>query len=182
VLSRIQYAPALIYELGHGIHDWVTHGGSSQVTGLSEGVGDYFAASYSRSFGQWAPTDPQFSWVLSWDGHDPFWPGRTTSWVDTHQWPSGLVGKIQTDAQIWAGCMMRVCDAVGLGMTSGGSNQDDTAHAVLQAAVDLGYPGAQVTAITSALASCGYTIEVPGFPFEDGFESGDTTAWSTTVP
>jgi hypothetical protein len=187
-------ADVLIHELGHGIHDWITHGGLSQVTGLSEGVGDYFAASYSRSFGQWAPADPQYHWVFSWDGHNPFWPGRTTSWVDTHPWPTGLVGQIHTDGQIWAGCMMRVWDAVGreqsdrahlvgLGMTNGGSNQDVAAYAVLQAAQDLAYPADEVTAIATALASCGYTIEIPGGPlFEDGFESGDTAEWSATVP
>lgn len=186
-------ADVLIHELGHGIHDWVTSGGLSQVTGLSEGVGDYLAVSYSRSFGHWLPTEPQYHWVFSWDGHNPFWPGRTTSWVDTHPWPTGLVGQIHTDGQIWAGCMMRVWDAVGreqsdrafvvgLGMTNGGSNQDDAAHAVLQAAMDLGYPSDDVTAIATALASCGYSVEVPAFPFEDGFESGDTSAWSATVP
>jgi hypothetical protein len=90
--------------------------------------------------------------------------------------------------------MMRVWDAVGreqsdrahlvgLGMTNGGSNQDVAAHAVLQAAQDLGYPGDDVIAIATALASCGYTVEIPGGPlFEDGFESGDAGEWSTTVP
>ncbi len=187
-------ADVLLHELGHGLHDWVTHGGLSQVQGLSEGVGDYIAASYSRSFGQWTPADPQYHWVFSWDGHNPFWPGRITNWIDTHPWPSGLTGNIYNDGMIWSGCMMRVWDAVGreqsdraflvgLGMTNGGSNQDVAAHAVLQAAQDLGYPSDEVTAIATALASCGYTVEIPGGPlFEDGFESGDTGEWSTTVP
>ena len=187
-------ADVLLHELGHGLHDWVTHGGLSQVTGLSEGVGDYIAASYSRAFGQWAPADPQYHWVFSWDGHNPFWPGRITNWVDTHPWPTGLTGDIYLDGMIWSGCMMRVWDAVGreqsdraflvgLGMTNGGSNQDVAAHAVLQAAQDLGYPDDDVTAIATALASCGYTVEIPGGPlFEDGFESGDTSEWSATVP
>ncbi len=187
-------ADVLLHELGHGLHDWVTHGGLSQVQGLSEGVGDYIAASYSRAFGQWTPADPQYHWVFSWDGHNPFWPGRITNWVDTHPWPSGLTGDIYRDGMIWSGCMMRVWDAVGreqsdraflvgLGMTNGGSNQDVAAHAVLQAAQDLGYPAGEVTAIATALASCGYTVEIPGGPlFEDGFESGDTAEWSTTVP
>jgi hypothetical protein len=187
-------ADVLLHELGHGLHDWVTHGGLSQVQGLSEGVGDYIAASYSRAFGQWTPADPQYHWVFSWDGHNPFWTGRITNWVDTHPWPSGLTGDIYRDGMIWSGCMMRVWDVVGreqsdraflvgLGMTNGGSNQDVAAHAVLQAAQDLGYPGDDVIAIATALASCGYTVEIPGGPlFEDGFESGDTAEWSTTVP
>jgi hypothetical protein len=187
-------ADVLLHELGHGLHDWVTHGGLSQVQGLSEGVGDYIAASYSRAFGQWAPADPQYHWVFSWDGHNPFWPGRITNWVDTHPWPTGLTGDIYLDGMIWSGCMMRVWDAVGrepsdrallvgLGMTNGGSNQDVAAHAVLQAAQDLGYPSDDVIAIATALSSCGYTVEIPGGPlFEDGFESGDATAWSSVVP
>ncbi len=186
-------ADVLIHELGHGIHDWITFGGLSQVTGLSEGVGDYVAASYSRSFGHWLPHEAQYNWVFSWDGHNPFWPGRTTAWVDTHPWPSGLVGQIHTDGQIWAGCMMRVWDAVGreqsdraflvgLSYTNASSNQDVAAHAVLQASMDLGYPDDEVVAIATALASCGYTVEIPGPLFADGFESGDTTEWSETVP
>lgn len=186
-------ADVLIHELGHGIHDWVTAGGLSQVTGLSEGCGDYLAVSYSRSYGQWTPADPQYNWVFSWDGHNPFWPGRNTAWVNSHPWPTGLVGQIHTDGQIWAGCMLRVWDAVGreqsdraflvgLGMTNSGSNQNDAAHAVLQASVDLGYPEDDVVAIATSLASCGYTVEVPGPMFDDGFESGDTSEWSITNP
>jgi len=68
-------------------------------------------------------------------------------------------------------------------MTNGGSKQDHAAHAVLQAAQDLGYPAGEVTAIATALSSCGYTVEIRGGPlFEDGFESGDTSESSTVVP
>jgi hypothetical protein len=186
-------ADVLIHELGHGIHDWVTSGGLSQVQGLSEGCGDYLAVSYSRVLGNWTPADPQYDWVFSWDGHNPYWGGRTTAWIDTHPWPSGLVGQIHTDGQIWAGCMMRVWDAVGaeksdrafivgLGYTNSSSNQDVAAHAVVQASVDLGYNGADVEAIATALQSCGYTVEIPSYLFIDGFESGDTIAWTTTTP
>ena len=186
-------ADVLIHELGHGIHDWVTSGGLSQQQGLSEGCGDYLAVSYSRVLGNWTPSDPQYDWVFSWDGHNPFWGGRTTDWVDTHPWPSGLVGQIHTDGQIWAGCMMRVWDAVGaeksdrafivgLGYTNSSSNQDVAAHAVLQASVDLGYTATDVNAIATALQSCGYTVEITSSIFIDGFESGDTIAWTTTTP
>jgi hypothetical protein len=186
-------ADVLIHELGHGIHDWVTSGGLSQVQGLSEGCGDYLAVSYSRVLGNWTPADPQYDWVFSWDGHNPFWPGRTTAWVDTHPWPSGLIGQIHTDGQIWAGCMMRVWDVVGaeksdrafivgLGYTNSSSNQDVAAHAVLQASVDLGYNTTDIEAIATALQSCGYTVEIPSSIFVDGFESGNTNEWSFTSP
>ena len=184
-------ADVVIHELGHGIHDWITMGGLSQVNGLSEGVGDYFAQSYSRSFGQWAPTDPAYHWVFNWDGHNPFWGGRITNYGATY--PDGLVGQIHTDGQIWSTCNMRVWDAIGreqtdtamlegLAMTNSGTNQEDAAQACLQAATDLGYSGGDLAAMATIYQSCGYQVSIPGAIFLDGFESGDTSAWTTTTP
>ena len=184
-------ADVVIHELGHGLHDWVTGGSLSQVEGLSEGVGDFAAAEYSRSFGQWAPTDPQDDWVFSWDGHNPFWPGRVTNWTDTRVYPTNLTGQIHTDGQFWSSCNMQVWDAIGrdavnvahwegLAMTNGGTNQLGAAQAVLQAAVDLQYPAADVLQIAALYQGCGYAVVMPPL-FEDGFESGDTSAWSATV-
>ena len=163
-------ADVVIHELGHGLHDWVTGGGLSQVNGLSEGSGDYIAASYSRSLGQWTPSDPQYFWVFDWDGHNPFWGGRSTGY--SGHYPEDLTGSIHTDGQIWATCLMQIWDQigrqqtdraflVGLGMTGSSTNQEDAAQAVLQAAVDLGYPGSEITAIESTFQSCGYNVSAP---------------------
>lgn len=186
-------ADVVIHELGHGIHDWVTSGGLSQVNGLSEGVGDYFAQSYSRSFGQWAPADPAYHFVFSWDGHNPFWGGRRTNYAGV--WPDDLVGQVHTDGQIWSTCNMRIWDAIGrelsdaamlegLAMTNGGSNQQDAAQAVLQAAADMGYSAGDLTSMQTIFQSCGYDVMVTiaDLIFSDGFESGDTTAWSSASP
>jgi hypothetical protein len=54
----------VLHELGHGIHDWVTNGNLSQVEGLSEGCGDYWATSYIRSTGYWTPAYPAYNWVF----------------------------------------------------------------------------------------------------------------------
>jgi len=76
-----QDADVIIHELGHGIHFFVTDGHLSQTEGLSEGVGDYNAGAYSRDFpGQWTPSDAPYFWTFSWDGHNPFWPGRVTNY------------------------------------------------------------------------------------------------------
>ncbi len=185
-------ADVVIHELGHGIHDWVTNGGLSQVNGLSEGTGDYFAQSYSRALGQWTPSDPAYHWVFDWDGHNPFWNGRITNYGAVY--PGGLTGSIHTDGQIWSTCNMRVWDAVGrekadmamlegLAMTNGGSNQDDAANAVYQAAVDMGYSGSELASMSSILQSCGYSVpDFDGLVFGDGFEAGNTDAWSTASP
>ncbi len=184
-------ADVVIHELGHGIHDWVTGGSLSQVNGLSEGVGDYFAQSYSRAFGHWTPADPAYHWVFNWDGHNPFWGGRITNYAATY--PDGLVGQIHTDGQIWSTCNMRVWDAIGreqtdtamlegLAMTNSGTNQQDAAEAVLQAATDLGFSSGDLFAMATIYQSCGYQVEIAGLVFADGFESGDTSAWSNTIP
>ena len=155
------------HELGHGLHDWVTSGSLSQVNGLSEGTGDYWAQSYNRSIDSWTPADPQYNWVFRWDGHNPFWGGRQTDYGAIY--PGGLTGSIHTDGQIWATCMMKVWDVVGkttsdtafwegLGMTTSGTNQEQAANAVLQAAINMGVSQPDLEDMRTELASCGYTM------------------------
>ncbi|MGJ8591759.1 MAG: proprotein convertase P-domain-containing protein [Aquaticitalea sp.] len=162
------------HELGHGLHDWVTSGGLSQVNGLSEGSGDYVAQSYNRSLGNWTPADAAYNYVFNWDGHNVCWNGRTTGY--TAVYPSGLVGQIHTDGQIWASCLMGIWNQIGreemdkifyegLGMTNGSSNQNDAANAVYQAAINLNYTQTQLIAIHDSLEDCGYTLPpLPGPP------------------
>ncbi|MEM9555331.1 MAG: peptidase [Acidobacteriota bacterium] len=189
-------ADVLIHELGHGLHDWITSGGLSQAQGLSEGVGDFAAVSYSRGFpGQWTDVDPQFNWVFSWDGHNPFWNGRRTDWNDTRDYPGDLVGQIHTDGQFWASCNIDIVEAIGrdagetahwegLARTGGGTNQEAAAQAVLDAAADLGFSASDVMTMWTIYDGCGYTVTMPDISsiFIDGFESGDLTMWSSSVP
>lgn len=162
------------HELGHGLHDWVTSGGLSQVDGLSEGSGDYVAQSYNRSLGYLAPTDAAYNYVFRWDGHNECWPGRDTDYFPGY--PGGLTGSIHTDGQIWSSCLMTVWDEIGqqrmdkifyegLGMTNGNSSQDDAANAVYQAAINLNYTQTELNAIHTNLSACGYTLPaLPGPP------------------
>ena len=173
-------ADVIVHELGHGIHDWVTNNGLSQEEGLSEGLGDYFAASYSRSFGHWPPGSQQYNWVFSWDGHNPFWSGRITNY-GAH-YPDGLTGQIHTDGQIISTSLMRIWDGigrqqtdrvvlVGLGMTNSGTNQEDAAQAMMQAAFDLGYSAAEQLIMFNEFTATGYNVvivpvELQGFSVE----------------
>jgi len=190
----------VIHELGHGLHDWLTSGGLSQVQGLSEGLGDYFGISYSRTFlGQWAPSDPQYNWMFSWDGHNPFWSGRLTSWNDNHLYPTGLVGQIHTDGQFWASCNIDIGETIGyaladaaviegISMTGSSTNQAQAAQAVIEAAEALGYTSPTIQAMVtiynsnSGAAGCNYGVTANAAIFVDGFESGNTSQWSLTVP
>ncbi len=163
-------ADVVIHELGHGLHDWLTNGGLSQVDGLSEGLGDYFAASYSRGLGQWGPGDPQNNWVFSWDGHNPFWSGRVTDYGATY--PGGLVGQIHTDGQIWSTCLMMIWDEIGkeridaaviegIAMTGSSTSQNDAANAVFNAAVAMGYTPAELSAMVTNFQATGYDVGAP---------------------
>jgi hypothetical protein len=165
-------ADVVLHELGHGIHDWLTAGNLSQVNGLSEGSGDYWATSYSRDLGLWAPADPEYNWMFTWDGHNPFWNGRITDYSALY--PGGLTGQIHTDGQIWATTLMRIYDIIGrekvdkaflegLGMTGSSTSQEDAAIAVRQAAIDMGYTCADVDVFTQEFTVTGYVMPpLPG--------------------
>ena len=159
----------VLHELGHGLHDFITNGSLSQVNGLSEGTGDYWANSYKRSTGFWDITDPQYFWVFGWDGHNPFWNGRVTNYGAMY--PGGLTGSIHTDGQIWASVLLEIWEIVGrekmdaavwegLGMTNSGTNQQNAAIAVRQAAIDMGYTCAEIDAFTDRFEARGYTLPV----------------------
>ncbi len=157
----------ILHELGHGLHDWVTNGSLSQVQGLSEGTGDYWANSYKRSLGFWDSSDPQYFWVFGWDGHNPFWAGRVTNYGAMY--PGGLTGSIHTDGQIWATTLMEIWEIIGkdkmdvavlegLGMTNSGTNQQNAAIAVRQAAIDMGYSCEDINAFTDRFEARGYVL------------------------
>jgi len=163
-------ADVVIHELGHGLHDWVTAGGLSQVNGLSEGTGDYIAGSYSRFRGYWTTAQTAYHWMFNWDGHNPFWGGRVLNYGAVY--PGGLTGAIHTDGQIWATANMKIWDDIGrqkadrafwtgLGMTNSSTNQNDAANAVYLAATNLGYTNAERLAIHTRYTAAGYTL--PGF-------------------
>jgi zinc metalloprotease ZmpB len=168
-------ADVILHEMGHGLHDWATSGSLSQVNGLSEGCGDYWAQSYSRAVAVWTPAQPAYHWVFSWDGHNPFWGGRTTNYAALY--PSGLVNQIHTDGQIWATCLMKIYDAIGrtktdraflegLMLTNSTTNQQDAAIAFRQAGINMGYTASELTQITNFLTGCGYIM--PPFPVQYG--------------
>lgn len=164
-------ADVVLHELGHGLHDWATSGSLSQVNGLSEGSGDYWCQSYSRSVAVWTPAQAAYHFTFSWDGHNPFWGGRITNY--TALYPGGLVGQIHTDGQIWATCLMKIYDAIGrtktdmaflegMMLTNSTTNQQDAAIAFRQAGINMGYSISDLNQITNFFIGCGYVM--PPFP------------------
>lgn len=184
-------ADVILHELGHGLHDWLTGGSLSQVNGLSEGSGDYWAQSYSRSLNQWSSGQAAYHYVFSWDGHNPFWPGRVTNYSATY--PGGLVNQIHQDGQIWATALMKVYDQIGrtkvdkaflegLARTNSSTNQQNAAIAVRQAAIDMGFSCSDIQAFTTNFTATGYnmpalplTIHCPGDQTVNANGSGNYT-------
>lgn len=154
-----------------------------------QGVGDYLAASYSRSKNKWTPENPEYNWAFSWDGHNEFWDGRITNYYV--KYPDGLTGDLHTDGQIWSSCNMKIWEEigrkasdkvqlVGLSYTGGSSNQDDLANAVIAAARDLDYPILYIAKIIEAYTECGYDVSCGNGIREgneecDGYDIGDAT-------
>jgi len=167
-------ADVVLHELAHGLHDWLTDGGlSNMVDGLSEGFGDYWAQSYSRSLNQWTSTDPEYHWVYSWDGHsEECWPGRVTNYATPYPLGVKPFPLIHESGQMISTCLMKVYDAIGraktdtialegIGMGNELSSQNDAANGILQAAVDLEYSAEDIAAVEDTLSNCGYVVGLP---------------------
>ncbi len=159
------------HELGHGLHDWLTGGSLSQVNGLSEGCGDYWAQSHSRALSQWTSAQPAYHWMFNWDGHNACWGGRTTNYAALY--PAGLVNQVHSDGQIWATTLMRIWDGIGrtktdtaflegLSLTTSSTNQQNAAIAVRQAAINMNYSCADIKVMTDQFTATGYVM--PAIP------------------
>ncbi|GEN72795.1 T9SS type A sorting domain-containing protein [Chryseobacterium lathyri] len=161
-------ADVILHELGHGIHHWLA-GGISNADGLSEGCGDYWAQSYSRSLNQWSTSAPEYNWMFSWDGHNSFWDGRITN--TTMIYPGS--GSYYDKAQIWSAALMRIYNRIGkektdraflegLNLTTSTTNQQNAAIAVRQAGIDMlgqfGFNCNDITAMTEEFTAAGYVL------------------------
>lgn len=102
-------ADVIIHEYGHAISDAGSPGSNAgfERQGQDEGLGDYFAASYSKgiSYTFWKNT-------FTWDGHNEFWPGRSAS--NPTLYPPGG-NDIYLYGEIWASVLMEVYDIIGKG-------------------------------------------------------------------
>ena len=162
----------LLHELGHAIHNWLTKGHMSQVEGLSEGIGDYWAASYARS--RMLPGNVAYNWVFSFDGHNEFWQGRVVNVDPNLQYPAGVQGQhseIHDAGQLWSTTCMEIWSAIGkdkmdrifwsgIAMLSDNSSQLDAAKAVYAAAKEM-YPQDQnlIDTVKQKFAARGYQVD-----------------------
>lgn len=169
----------VIHELGHALHDWLTHGNTENdaENGLGEGTGDYLAAGYVRDMPEnlWKPTDAQYHWVIRWDGHNPFWGGRVANWHIGRKYPQDVIhtGDNHISGQYWSSCNLLARDKIGgvamdkaflsgLSKTVEKTNQVGAAQAIINAAKDLNYTKEQIEGIAYAYNNvCSYNVKVP---------------------
>lgn len=185
----------VIHELGHGLHDWLTNGNAENDdrNGLGEGTGDYLAAGYIRDLqeNKWKPNDPQYNWVMLWDGHNPFWPGRITNWNVGRKYPDDVVntGDSHTAGQYWSSCNLiargklggKEMDKVffnGLSKTIETTDQLGAAQAIIDAARDMGYSQEKINNIAYAYnTACTYGVKVPKANSEGIYLSTTNRTW-----
>lgn len=154
-------ADVIWHEYGHAIqYNIVPTWGGGESGALGEGFSDYWAASYSRSFAQWSTADYHYHWVFNWDGHNPFWLGRTTNDTRTYPW-GGL--PIHSAGQIWSTALMGIWNELGREITDrlvlkshhylgSGATAPLAAQAIIQADRDL-YGGVHIPVLVHWLGT-----------------------------
>lgn len=101
-------ADVIVHEYGHAISYSAapnTNGGTERGC-LDEALGDYLAASYSRSIDSYG-----YDRIFSWDGHNEYWPGRSGSSFKKYQ--NLTFTGIYQHTDIWVASCMRIMDAIG---------------------------------------------------------------------
>ncbi|MBN8702934.1 MAG: T9SS type A sorting domain-containing protein [Bacteroidetes bacterium] len=101
-------ADVIVHEYGHAVSYSAapnTNFGNQRMA-LDEAIGDYIAASYSRSINEYKWED-----VYTWDGHNEFWSGRKTT--SEKQYPNDLDYNIYHDAEIWSSTIMQIWEDIG---------------------------------------------------------------------
>jgi Zn-dependent metalloprotease len=157
----------ILHEYGHAVNygiipNWNYNG---EQAALSEGFGDYWAASYSRKRGYWNSSDPQYSWVFNWDGHNDFWDGRILNYAPLY--PSGIRNDAYKDGQMWSTTLINIWNDIGAEaidklvvqsfyyLASSGVTMTTASQAVIQADRDL-YNGAHLQPIIKWFSQRGF--------------------------
>lgn len=105
-------ADVIIHEYGHAIMHAAAPGtnNGTERKALDEAAGDYFASSYSRHI-----SDNRWEDVFTWDGHNEYWPGRSS--VSSDHYPEDLNNNLYSDADIWSATLMEIWGDIGRNAT-----------------------------------------------------------------
>jgi Zn-dependent metalloprotease len=165
-------AEVIFHELGHAIQDAQVPGllndGGEEVRALSEGFGDYWAASYFGELGPKAQTWDVF--FDKWDGitanpasgQDPPYLRKLDG---VKRYPNNMDGEVHDDGEIWSACLWKIRKILGKDLTAKivlesnfhlvvTSTYPDAAKAILAANQSLN-GGANAAEIRSVFEDCG---------------------------
>ena len=137
-------ADVVVHEYGHAItYDILPSWGGGQEGAMGEGVGDYFAGTYSAAL----YPDYQPTFVYNWDGHNEFWPGRLLIDPSLH-YPEDASGEVHDSGTLWCSAIYSNYLALGrttmdalvidgmFGITST-ATMADAANAIIQSDMDM---------------------------------------------
>lgn len=101
-------ADVIVHEYGHGLSYFASPNSNSgsERTAIDEGVGDYFAATYSKSISNF-----EWSNIFNWDGHNEYWNGRSAA--VTTKYPDDLGFSIHANGQMWSTALMEIHAIIG---------------------------------------------------------------------
>jgi hypothetical protein len=111
-------ADVIIHEYGHALHmdalfdfetlTYFSYETSADVDAVSEGFGDYLAASNSERVSGVYDTR-----VFNWDGHNDFWSGRHVVTYNSYSNWDQLSGDIYKQGTIWANALWLIREELG---------------------------------------------------------------------
>ncbi len=101
-------AAVIVHEYGHVLcQSAIPFGNSGQERrAIEEGLCDYLAGSYLRSFSDYLPNR-----IFRWDGNNEFWAGR--SLVSSKMYPNDLNGGIYADGEIFCSVLSKIEESQG---------------------------------------------------------------------
>lgn len=96
-------ADILIHEYSHAIAHSTAPGtlNGAERKALDEGLGDYFAAAYSKSL-----NENQYKKIFNWDGHNEFWIGRSVD--NSKNYATDMENQIYKDGELYASMLMKL--------------------------------------------------------------------------
>jgi len=105
-------AAVIVHEYSHVLcQSAIPFGNSGQERrAIEEGLCDYLAGSYLRSFSDYLPNR-----IFRWDGNNEFWTGR--SLVSSKMYPNDLSGGIYADGEIFCSVLTKIEESRGRAVT-----------------------------------------------------------------
>lgn len=100
-------ADILIHEYGHAIAFSAAPNtlSGNERRALDEGIGDYFAAVYSKRL-----NNNDYKSIFNWDGHNEFWEGRSIA--NSRVYPIDLMNQKYHDGVLFASMLMKIRNTI----------------------------------------------------------------------